>query len=102
MMVATVVVMTGVALFVAPMLASVLREQGIAATGVGALYLRAPWLVGILSLPTLATCWPLVRGTEHAIRWMTITTLLALIPLGFFLFGAVGCIAQIYSAALDG
>jgi hypothetical protein len=100
MMVATVVVMSGAAYFVASMLAGVLRENKIAPTGVSELYLGAPWIVSVLSLPALAACLPLVRGTQQAIRWMTISTVLALIPLAFFLFGAVGCIAAIYSAAM--
>lgn len=100
MMVATVVVMSGAAYFVASMLAGVLRENRIAPSGVGELYLSAPWIVSLLSLPALAACLPLVRGTQQAIRWMTISTVLALIPLAFFLFGAVGCIAAIYSAAM--
>ena len=100
MMVATVVVMSGAAYFVASMLAGVLRENRIAPTGVSELYLNAPWIVSVLSLPALAACLPLVRGTQQAIRWMTISTVLALIPLAFFLFGAVGCIAAIYSSAM--
>ena len=100
MMIATVVVMSGAAYFVASMLTGVLRENKIAATGLSALYLGAPWIVSVLSLPALASCVPLVRGTQRAIRWMTISTVLALIPLAFFLFGAIGCIAAIYSAAM--
>lgn len=100
MMVATVVVMSGAAYFVASMLAGVLRENRIAPTGVSELYLSAPWIVSVLSLPALAACLPLVRGTQQAIRWMTVSTVLALIPLAFFLFGAIGCIGAIYSSAM--
>ena len=100
MMLATVIVMSVAAYFVASMLEGVLRENKITPSGVSELYLRAPWIVSVLSLPALAACLPLVRGTDRAMRWMTISTVLALAPLAFFLFGAVGCIAAIYSAAM--
>lgn len=100
MMVATVIVMSVAAYFVASMLEGVLRENKISPSGVSELYLRAPWIVTALSLPALAACLPLVRGTDRAMRWMTISTVLALAPLAFFLFGAVGCIAAIYSSAM--
>ena len=100
MMVATVIGMSAAAYFVASMLAGVLRENKISPSGVSELYLSAPWIVSVLSLPALAACVPLVRGTDRAMRWMTISTVLALAPLAFFLFGAIGCIAAIYSSAM--
>ena len=100
MMIATVIGMSAAAYFVASMLAGVLRENKISPSGVSELYLSAPWIVSVLSLPALAACVPLVRGTDRAMRWMTISTVLALAPLAFFLFGAVGCIAAIYSSAM--
>ena len=100
MMVATVIGMSAAAYFVASMLTGVLRENKISPSGVSELYLGAPWIVSVLSLPALAACVPLVRGTDRAVRWMTISTVLALAPLAFFLFGAVGCIAAIYSSAM--
>lgn len=99
-MVVTVVGMSAVSYFVADMLGGVLRENKITPSDMGALFLRAPWVVAVLSIPALAACAPLVRGTDRAMRWMTISTVLALIPLGFFLLGAVGCVAAIYSSAL--
>lgn len=100
MMVATVIVMAGASHFVASMLGGVLAENKIKASGVGALFLSAPWIVAVLSIPTLASCLPLVRGTQRAFLWMTVSTLLALIPLGFFLYGAGSCIAAIYNSAM--
>jgi len=101
MMMATLLIMIVAALFVAPLLAGTLRDNGIKPSGVAALFLSAPWLVLPLSIPAFAACWPLVKGTERPIWWMTISTLLALIPLAFFLVGGVGAIAELYSAALN-
>ena len=100
MMVATVVVMAAASYFVANMLGGVLRENRIKADGVAALFLSAPWIVAALSIPTLASCVPLVRGTPKAFLWMTVSTVLALIPLAFFLFGAGSCVAAIYNSAM--
>ncbi|MFZ9915807.1 MAG: hypothetical protein ACO3IB_10810 [Phycisphaerales bacterium] len=101
MMMATLLIMVVAALFVAPLLAGTLRDNGIKPSGVAALFLSAPWLVLPLSIPAFAACWPLVKGTERPIWWMTVSTLLALLPLGFFLYGAVGAIAELYTAAFN-
>ena len=102
MLLVTVAVMGLAAWFVAATLAPVLRENRVTPSGIADWYFRAPWLVLLLSLPAVWACVPLFRGTKRPFLWMTLSTLLLLPPIVFFLLGVVGAIGQIYSKALNG
>ncbi|MFM7051841.1 MAG: hypothetical protein ACKOYN_06885 [Planctomycetota bacterium] len=101
MMIVTLVVLFAASLFVAPLLGGVLRDNGVKPeSGAAALFLSYPWLTLPLSLPSLWACIRLVRGADRPFLWMLAATLLALLPLAFFLVGAVSAIAELYNAAL--
>lgn len=97
MLLVTVAVMALAAWFVAATLAPVLRENRVHLSGISEWYFRAPWLVLIISLPAVGSCIPLFRGTKRPFLWMTVSTLLLLPPIAFFLLGVVGAIGQLYS-----
>jgi hypothetical protein len=102
MMIATIVVLILAAFLVRPLIFAILSKNNLAASGVTVLYLEHTWLVIPLSIPALASCVPLVRGTRRAILWMTVGSLLTVVPLAFFMLGAIGGIAALYSSVLDG
>lgn len=97
----TTLALVAASVLIAPWIRKPLVEQGIEPTGLTAAYLDMPWLALLLSLPALATCVPLLRGAARPVFWMTVSTLLLVPPLGFFLWGAVGALASIYEKALD-
>ena len=97
----TVVAMALVALFVDFVLEPTLREQRVEMTPVAELFFKAPWLVAVLSIPAVATAMPLFLGTRRVFLWITISSILLLVPFGFFLLATVGSIAKIYSDALN-
>ena len=101
MLVVTLVLLMIAAFFVNPMVQHTLRDQGITPTGWTAFFLNNAWITTVLSLPALASVMPLLRGTKRPLYWMTMSTLLALFPLGSFLFGALGGIITIYERALE-
>lgn len=102
MMVATMVVMALAAYFVAGQLGSVFRENRVKLDAAAQFFFDAPWIVAVLSIPALAATVPLVRGTDRAFMWMTISTLLVLLPLGYFLWAAASGLVPLYSGALGG
>ncbi|MFM1821902.1 MAG: hypothetical protein RI967_168 [Planctomycetota bacterium] len=100
-LIATAVVMAAAAVFIASMLRKTLAEEGIEPTGAARLFFESPWIVGVLSIPAVAACWPLLKGTRRPILWMTVSSLLLLPPLALLLYGAVSPVAAIYEKALD-
>lgn len=102
MMIATLVVLIVAAFLVRPLIVTILEKADLKASGMTMLYLEMTWLVIPLSIPAFASCLPLVRGTQRPILWMTIASLLSIVPLAFFLLGAIGGIAALYESALNG
>lgn len=100
-LIATAIVLSAAALFIAAMLRKTLAEEGIEPSGAAKLFFDAPWIVGVLSIPAVAACWPLLKGTRRPILWMTVSSLLLLPPLALLLYGAVAPVAAIYEKALD-
>ena len=99
MMIGTVVLLSVAAYFIAAQLEPTLRENRVEIPTVTKLYFGAPWLVAVLSIPTLASCVPLVRGTKKPFLWMTVSSLLVVIPVVFMVWGAAAGLAGLYSGA---
>ncbi len=97
----TVIAMSVVALFVDWVLEPTLVEQRVKMSGFAKVFFAAPWLVAVLSIPAVLTVLPLFLGTRRVFLWITVSSLLLLVPFAFFLLATVGSIAQIYSDALD-
>jgi hypothetical protein len=88
---------TMAACLVVPMLLrSTVTEQEIVLSGFGALFLERPWVGVLLGVPALAASVPLLVGARRTILWMTIATLLLLLPFAFLLMGFVSCLAPLY------
>lgn len=80
-----------------PILArQIVKEQEIVLSEFAVLFLEKPWIGALLGLPALASSVPLLIGSRRPILWMTIATLLLLVPFAFLLMGFVSCIAPLY------
>ncbi len=101
MLVVTLALLAVASFFVNPMVLHTLRDQGITPTGWTAFLLNNAWITPLLCLPAFAAVVPLLRGAKRPFYWMTISTLLALLPLAAFLGGALGGIIAIYEHALS-
>ena len=79
-----------------PLLRGIVTAQSIKVEGFARVYLDMPWIGVLLGIPALAACVPLVRGSRRPFLWMTLATILLLLPFAFLLLGFVGCIAPLY------
>ena len=79
-----------------PLLKGIAVEQNLKVEGFAVLFLEKPWIGVLLGIPALASCIPLIRGSRHPLLWMTVATLLLLLPFAFLLLGFLGVIAPLY------
>lgn len=82
-----------------PLFAGIVADQGVKLDGFGAFYMAYPWVGSLLGIPALASCIPLIRGTNRTILWMSIATLLVLLPFGFLLGGFLSVVVPVYANA---
>lgn len=80
-----------------PVLANFVKDQGVKVEGLGAVYMAYPWLGILLGVPALACCVPLFRGQSRTILWMSLATLLALLPFGLLFMGFLSVVVPLYS-----
>lgn len=102
MMLITILVLVAAAFFLAPRMRSLASEFNVELHWTALWFTKHPWLVIPLALPALAVSSMLVAGVKRPILWMTVATVLVLLPLAFVLLGAFGPIAGMYSNALHG
>jgi hypothetical protein len=79
-----------------PILKGVLQDQDIEVTGIAATFLEKPWIGVLLGLPALAACVPLLMGSRRTLLWMTLGTILALLPVIYLFLGFLGVMAPLY------
>ena len=79
-----------------PILKGVARDQNLAVTGIAATFLEKPWIGVLLGLPPLAVCVPLLMGSRRTLLWMTLGTILALLPVIYLFLGFLGVMAPLY------
>jgi len=79
-----------------PILKGVLQDQDIEVTGIAATFLDKPWVGVLLGLPALAACVPLLMGSRRTLLWMTLGTILALLPVIYLFLGFLGVMAPLY------
>lgn len=96
MLIATVLLVMVACVGLQPVMRGVVTSQQIKVEGMAKLYLDMPWIGVLLGLPALASCVPLIKGSRRPILWMTVSSLLLLLPVAFLLLGFVGCIAPLY------
>lgn len=101
LLVFTILALTAGSLFIGPLVRGTLREQGIEPTGLPKIYFDMPWLTAVLCIPALIAAIALMRGVARPFLWMTLSTLLLLPALAFFLLGAAGGVAMIYERAFE-
>ena len=101
LLVITVLALIVGAFFINPVMRESLRREGIEPTGLTGLALNNAWLTALLALPALATSIPLLRGAPRPFYWMTISSILLLLPLASFLLGTLGGVVELYSRALN-
>ena len=83
-----------------PVLGNIVKDQGVKVEGLGAVYMAYPWLGVLLGLPALACCVPLFRGGSRTILWMSLATLLALLPFALLFMGFLAVVAPLYDIAV--
>jgi hypothetical protein len=81
-------------------LANIVKDQGVKVEGLGAVYMAYPWLGVLLGLPALACCVPLFRGGARTILWMSLATLLALLPFALLFMGFLAVVAPLYDISV--
>ena len=79
-----------------PILKGVARDQDLVVTGIAATFLDKPWIGVLLGLPALAVCVPLLMGSRRTLLWMTLGTILALLPVLYLFLGFLGVMAPLY------
>jgi hypothetical protein len=79
-----------------PVVKGVLQDQDIEVTGIAATFLDKPWIGLLLGLPALAACVPLLMGSRRTLLWMTLGTILALLPVIYLFLGFLGVMAPLY------
>lgn len=99
MLVATTLLAMVACVLIRPLFAGIAADQGVKLEGFGAFYMAYPWVGSLLGIPALASCVPLIRGTDRTILWMTIATLLVLLPFGFLLGGFLSVVVPVYANA---
>lgn len=79
-----------------PILKGVVRDQNLVVTGIAVTFLEKPWIGVLLGLPALAVCVPLLMGSRRTLLWMTLGTILALLPVIYLFLGFLGVMAPLY------
>lgn len=79
-----------------PILKRIVIDQGIKVGEFAQLYLDKPWIGILLGIPALSSCVPLIRGSRRPLLWMTVATILLLLPFAFLLLGFLGVIGPLY------
>lgn len=79
-----------------PILKRIVADQGIKVGEFAQIYLDKPWIGILLGIPALASCVPLIRGSRRPLLWMTVATILLLLPFAFLLLGFLGVIGPLY------
>ncbi|MEY3027198.1 MAG: hypothetical protein RLZZ238_2095 [Planctomycetota bacterium] len=80
-----------------PLLKNLAADQGVEVSGLGALYISYPWLGIVLGIPALAACVPLIRGKGKTMLWMSLATILALLPFGLLFAGFLAVVVPLYT-----
>ena len=79
-----------------PILKRIVIDQGIKVGEFAQVYLDKPWIGILLGIPALASCVPLIRGSRRPLLWMTVATILLLLPFAFLVLGFLGVIGPLY------
>lgn len=79
-----------------PLLQGIARSQNLKIEGYARIYLDMPWIGVLLGIPALAACIPLIRGSRRPLFWMSVATVLVLLPFAFLLMGFLGVMAPMY------
>jgi hypothetical protein len=79
-----------------PIFKTIVTEQNLEIGAFAQLYLTMPWIGALLGIPALVCCIPLIRGTRRPLIWMTIATILLLLPFAFLLGAFIGVMAPLY------
>ena len=97
MLVLTCLFAMAACIFLSPMLARTAADQDVKLGEFGTFFMNYPWVGALLGLPALAACVPLLRGGKHPIVWMTVATLLVLLPFAYLLGGFVSVMEPLYN-----
>ena len=97
MLVLTCLFAMAACIFLSPMLARTAADQDVKLGEFGTFFINYPWVGALLGLPALAACVPLLRGGKHPIVWMTVATLLVLLPFAYLLGGFVSVMGPLYN-----
>ena len=95
-LVLTVLLAMAACLLIHPLLRKIATEHGEEVNGYARAFLDKPWIGVLLGLPALAVCVPLLKGSRRPILWMTLGTILALLPVIFIFLGFLGVLAPLY------
>ncbi len=97
MLVLTCLFAMAACIFLSPVLARITADQDVKLGEFGTFFMNYPWVGALLGLPALAACVPLLRGGKHPIVWMTVATLLVLLPFAYLLGGFVSVMEPLYN-----
>ena len=92
----TVLLAMAASLLLQPVLKGIVVAQDLEVEGFALIYLTKPWIGVLLGIPALVCCLPLIRGSRHPLLWMTVATILLLLPFAFLLIGFLGVIGPMY------
>ena len=79
-----------------PVLKGIATAQDVKVEGMARTYLEMPWIGVLLGIPALASCVPLIRGSRQPILWMTVASILLILPFAYLLIGFLGVIGPMY------